>query len=62
LLKSRAVPGKHPHNHSARSGDPSTPALNWPAHDLSSRTTMIFDRQSGTVSDPRSGFRDAILQ
>jgi para-nitrobenzyl esterase len=46
----------------ARSGDPSTPALKWPAYDLNSRITMIFDRECGTVSDPRSSVRDAILQ
>ena len=46
----------------ARSGDPSTPALKWPAYNLSSRTTMIFDQQSGSVNDPRSGVRDLILQ
>ena len=46
----------------ARSEDPSTPALKWPAYNLSSRTTMIFNRQSGSVNDPRSGIRDVILQ
>jgi para-nitrobenzyl esterase len=46
----------------ARSGDPSTPALKWPAYNLSSRTTMIFDRHSGSVDDPRSGVRGTILK
>ena len=46
----------------ARSGDPSTAALRWPAYDLNSRITMIFDRQCGTVSDPRSAVRETILQ
>jgi para-nitrobenzyl esterase len=45
----------------ARSGDPSTSALEWSAYDLSVRTTMVFDRQSGSVNDPRSGVRNAIL-
>jgi len=46
----------------ARFGDPSTPALKWPAYNLNSRTTMIFDRRCGSVSDPSSSVRDAILQ
>jgi para-nitrobenzyl esterase len=32
----------------ARSGDPG-----WPAYDLDTRATMVFDRQSQVVSDPR---------
>lgn len=45
----------------ARTGDPSTPALKWPAYDLASRTTMVFDRSTYLVSDPRSRIRETIL-
>lgn len=36
----------------ARSGDPSTQALKWPAYDLERRTTMLFDERSRAESDP----------
>ena len=36
----------------ARTGDPSTPALPWPAYDLEKRTTMLFDERSGAQPDP----------
>ncbi len=36
----------------ARTGDPSTAALAWPAYDLERRTTMLFDEKSRTESDP----------
>ncbi len=39
----------------ARTGDPSTPKLAWPAYDLDKRTTMLFDETSRAASDP---FRD----
>jgi para-nitrobenzyl esterase len=39
----------------AHTGNPSTPALPWPAYDLDRRTTMLFDEQSRAESDP---FRD----
>jgi para-nitrobenzyl esterase len=45
----------------ARSGDPSTAALKWPAYELRSRTTMVFDRQSGSVSDPWAEVRESVL-
>jgi para-nitrobenzyl esterase len=45
----------------ARTGDPSTPALKWPAYDLASRTTMVFDRSTQVVSDPGSHIREMIL-
>ena len=33
--------------------NPSTPALQWPAYDLNSRTTMAFDGVSGVEKNPR---------
>jgi para-nitrobenzyl esterase len=45
----------------ARSGDPSTRTLRWPAYDLNSRPTMIFDRQSRIVDGVRSSVREAVL-
>ena len=36
----------------ARTGDPSTAALAWPAYDLERRTTMLFDEQSRAEADP----------
>lgn len=45
----------------ARTGDPSTSALAWPAYNLLSRPTMVFDRQTRVVNDPRSTVRDAVL-
>jgi para-nitrobenzyl esterase len=37
----------------ARSGNPSTPTLQWPAYDLTSRATMTFDGESKAENDPR---------
>jgi para-nitrobenzyl esterase len=37
----------------ARSGNPSTPTLQWPAYDLTSRATMAFDGESKVENDPR---------
>lgn len=45
----------------ARTGNPSTSTLRWPAYNLKSRPTMIFDRQSRIVDDLRSGVREAVL-
>jgi len=45
----------------ARTGDPSTSDLKWPAYDLSSRTTMVFDRATHLECDPRSRIRETIL-
>jgi para-nitrobenzyl esterase len=45
----------------ARTGDPSTSALKWPTYDLVSRTTMVFDRSTHLVSDPRSRIREMML-
>ena len=37
----------------ARAGDPNTPKLPaWPAFDLATRPTMVFDNQSAVVDDP----------
>jgi para-nitrobenzyl esterase len=45
----------------ARTGNPSTTALQWPAYDPKSHTTMLFDRQSRVVTDIRSSVREALL-
>jgi len=45
----------------ARTGDPSTAELKWPAYDLKSRATMVFDRETRTVNDPRAELRKAVL-
>jgi para-nitrobenzyl esterase len=45
----------------ARSGNPSTPTLHWPAYDLKSRATMVFDGQSRVVGGVRSSVREAVL-
>jgi para-nitrobenzyl esterase len=38
----------------ARTGNPNTAGLGkWPAFDLKSRSTMVFDRDSRVVDDPR---------
>jgi para-nitrobenzyl esterase len=45
----------------ARTGDPSTPSLAWPAFDPERRTTMVFDTQASRVeSDPFGEERAAI--
>ncbi|MDX9997744.1 MAG: carboxylesterase/lipase family protein [Phenylobacterium sp.] len=45
----------------ARTGDPSTPTLAWPAFDPERRTTMVFDTQASRVeSDPFGEERAAI--
>lgn len=36
----------------AKTGDPSTPELPWPAYDPNTKPTMIFDTQSGAQNDP----------
>jgi para-nitrobenzyl esterase len=45
----------------ARTGNPSTAALQWPRYDLASRATMVFDRETRVVNDLRSTVRDAAL-
>ncbi len=41
----------------ARSGNPSLPDLAWPAYAKKSRSTMIFDRESKVLDNPRSDIR-----
>jgi para-nitrobenzyl esterase len=45
----------------ARTGNPSTSALAWPAYDLSARPTMVFDRHTRVSYDLRSSVREAVL-
>ena len=45
----------------ARTGNPGTRALPWPAYDSTSRPTMIFDRQSRVENDPRGELRKLML-
>jgi para-nitrobenzyl esterase len=45
----------------ARTGSPSTPELEWPAYDLAARSTMVFDRQTRIVTDPRATVREAVF-
>jgi len=45
----------------ARTGNPSTSTLKWPAYDAETRATMIFGGQSEIVNDPRSSLRKALL-
>lgn len=45
----------------ARTGNPGTSALTWPAYDPVSRPTMIFDRQSRVENDPRGELRKLML-
>ncbi len=44
----------------AKRGDPSLPDLAWPSYDLKDRATMIFDRESMIVNDPRGEFRTLV--
>ncbi len=44
----------------ARTGDPSTRQLKWPAFDAAERSTMVFGRKSSVILDPRGGVRGAI--
>lgn len=41
----------------ARMGDPSLPDLAWPAYTHKSRSTMIFDRETKVLDNPRSEMR-----
>jgi para-nitrobenzyl esterase len=45
----------------ARTGNPSTSTLEWPAYDLQVRSTMIFDATSRVVNDPRRIIRESIV-
>ena len=42
-----------------RSGDPSVPALAWPAFDEAQRLTMVFDKTCRVESDPWRAVREA---
>jgi para-nitrobenzyl esterase len=43
----------------AKTGDPNNPAIpHWPAYDLASRATMIFDTHTRAENDPRKAFRE----
>lgn len=44
----------------ARTGDPSTPSLAWPAHDPATRPTMVFAATSGVEHAPREQERAAL--
>jgi len=47
----------------ARTGDPNNPKLpHWPAYDLANRATMVFDKVSKVVNDPRSEPRKMFSQ
>jgi para-nitrobenzyl esterase len=41
----------------AKNGNPSLPDLVWPGYDEKARLTMIFDRETKVVDDPRSDIR-----
>lgn len=45
----------------ARSGNPSTKDLPWPAYDAVSRRTMVFGAESKVVDDPHEETRDVLL-
>ena len=45
----------------ARTGNPSTRDLAWPAYDLTSRPTMVFDRQTRIINNLRSNVHDVVL-
>jgi para-nitrobenzyl esterase len=47
----------------AKTGNPNSPKLpHWPAYDLTNRATMVFDRISRVVNDPRSEPRKMFSQ
>lgn len=45
----------------AKTGNPSTQDLPWPAYATTSRSTMIFDQSSRVENDPRSEIREQVL-
>lgn len=45
----------------ARTGDPSTDNLAWPAYDTNSRQTMVFDTHTRVVNDLRGDLRPHIM-
>lgn len=46
----------------ARTGNPSSDGLTWPAYDPATRSTMIFDHQTRVEPDPRGDFYRQIVQ
>lgn len=46
----------------ARTGNPSSAELIWPPYETERRATMIFDRETRIVNDPRSRIRIAIAK
>jgi carboxylesterase type B len=44
----------------ARGDDPSTLALRWPAHDVETRPTMFFDRESRVEHAPLEAERAVV--
>ncbi|BCW48034.1 hypothetical protein [Arthrobacter sp. StoSoilB13] len=44
----------------ARTGDPSTDSLAWPAYNTASRPTMVFDKHTRVVNDLRGDLRPHI--
>lgn len=44
----------------ARNGSPDTEALQWPAYDLASRSTMIFNNDSRIIEDPDAEKREML--
>ncbi len=45
----------------ARTGNPGTRSLPWPAYDSTTRPTLIFDRHSRVENDPRGELRQLML-
>jgi len=45
----------------ARTGDPSTPKLAWPAYSQDRRSVMIFDKQSSVFVSPWTAYRRLVL-
>lgn len=46
----------------AHTGDPSTAQLKWPAYDLRTRVTMVFDRGSSAVESDRNAQRRRLIE
>jgi para-nitrobenzyl esterase len=44
----------------ARTGNPSTSELSWPAYDTTSRATMVFDTESRAIDDYQSPVREIL--
>jgi para-nitrobenzyl esterase len=45
----------------AHNGDPSTPSLKWPAYNLETHPTMVFDRETRVVNDPNRVVRTQLM-